>query len=56
VSTINRFEDIAAWQKGRELAGLVYEITNQADFLRDSTLRNQMRRAAISIIYSMRDS
>jgi four helix bundle protein len=47
---INRFEDIQAWQTARELTNLVYELTNQAGFNRDFGLRDQIRRAVISVM------
>lgn len=48
--SIERFEDIRAWQKGRELCKLVYTFTKQGGFTRDFGLRDQIRRAAVSII------
>jgi four helix bundle protein len=50
VATIERFEDIRSWQKGRELCGLVYQVTGKGAFSRDYSLREQMRRAAVSIV------
>jgi four helix bundle protein len=50
VPTIAQFEDVAAWRKGRELAKLVYQVTAQAPFARDFGLRDQMRRAAVSVL------
>jgi four helix bundle protein len=47
--TIERFEDIKSWQKGRKLCKLVYDVTRQAPFGRDYGLRDQIRRAAVSI-------
>ena len=47
---IERFEDIEAWKKSRELARNIYEITSQGDLARDLALKNQLRRAAISIM------
>ena len=48
--TINRFEDLEAWQRARELAQLVYELTKHGNFSRDFGLRDQMRRAGVSIM------
>jgi four helix bundle protein len=48
--TINRFEDIEAWQKARELARVVYQRTKNGQFSRDYGLRDQMRRASVSIM------
>jgi four helix bundle protein len=50
VTTILRFEDIEAWQKARELARVVYELSGAARFSRDFVLRDQVRRAAVSIM------
>lgn len=44
------FEDLIAWQKARTLTGLVYEITNDGAFARDYGLRDQIRRAAVSVM------
>jgi four helix bundle protein len=49
MASIQRFEEIEAWQKGRELTRQVYRITAKADFARDFTLKDQIKRAAISI-------
>lgn len=50
MSTIERFEEIEAWKTGRDLTRLVYEISNQSNFKRDFGLRDQMRRAAVSVL------
>ncbi|MBB6431681.1 four helix bundle protein [Algisphaera agarilytica] len=44
------FEDLVAWQKARELNRAVYAITRQGEFARDFALRDQIRRAAISVM------
>ena len=49
MSTFQRFEDIEAWRLGRELTQRVYAATREGDFARDFALRDQIRRAAISI-------
>jgi len=48
--TIERFEEIRSWQKGRELCSLVYDVSSTGSFSRDFGLRNQMRRASVSVI------
>jgi four helix bundle protein len=48
--TIKRFEEIEAWKTARELTRLVYALSNQGAFGRDFGLRDQMRRAAVSIL------
>jgi four helix bundle protein len=50
MATITRFEEIEGWQLGRELAGLVYSWSNSGAFARDFGLKDQIRRAAVSII------
>jgi len=46
---VKNFEDLNSWKKARELTKAIYQVTNQGQFLRDWALREQMRRAAISI-------
>jgi four helix bundle protein len=48
--TITRFEDIRAWQTARELTRRIYAVSNQGAFARDFGLRDQMRRAAVSVM------
>lgn len=49
MSSFKRFEDIEAWQLGRELTRRVYAATREDAFARDFALRDQIRQAAISI-------
>lgn len=46
---IERFEEIAAWKEGRELAKSVYAATRGRGFAGDFSLVDQMRRAVVSI-------
>ena len=50
MGTIQRFEEIRAWQTARELTRRIYEISGQGAFARDYGLRDQMRRAGVSIM------
>ena len=50
MATISKFEDIEAWRKGRELTRLVYRLSARGNFARDFALRDQMRRAAVSVL------
>lgn len=50
MATFRSFEDIEAWQIGRELTRCVYDATRSGPFARDYGLRDQIRRAAISIM------
>jgi len=47
---VSRFEDLEAWQKARELARAVYQASGQEPFARDFGLRDQIRRAAVSVV------
>ena len=48
--TITRFEEIEAWQTARELTRLIYEYTEDGKFARDFGLKDQIRRASVSIM------
>ena len=50
MAKIEKFEDIQAWQKARELVSSIYEITARGDFAKDYSLKEQIRRAAVSIM------
>lgn len=50
MAKIERFEDIQAWQKARELNSNIYSLTKNSSFLKDFSLRDQIRRASISIM------
>jgi four helix bundle protein len=50
MATFKRFEDILAWQKAREVTKLVYKITSKGPFSKDFALRDQLRRASVSIM------
>ena len=50
MATIKRVEDIQAWQKARAVCKRIYLITNDGRFARDFGLRDQIRRAAVSIL------
>ena len=50
MAKIKRFEDIMAWQKARELVKEVYKISSKGGFGKDFGLKDQFRRAAVSIM------
>jgi four helix bundle protein len=50
VGEIREFEDLIAWQKARVLCGAIYRATSEGTFARDFPLRDQIRRAAISVM------
>ena len=47
---IVRFEEIEAWKEARTLTQQVYNLTNEKLFSRDFGLRDQIRRASVSIM------
>lgn len=50
MGTFRRFEDIEAWQKARILAKEIYAVSRQGPFAQDFGLRDQIRRASVSIL------
>jgi four helix bundle protein len=50
MSRIERFEDLIAWQKARELTRAVYQVTRQGPFVKDFGLAGKLQRAAVSIM------
>ena len=47
---IDKFEDLIAWQKARELTKEVYQISQKGAFARDFGLSGQIQRASVSIM------
>jgi four helix bundle protein len=50
MAKIERFEDLTSWQKARELNRLVYDVTRNPAFAKDFGLRDQIRRASVSVM------
>lgn len=50
MATIERFEEIEAWKVAREVTRGIYEVSRRGAFARDFGLRDQMCRAAVSIM------
>jgi len=50
MATFNNFEDIEAWQKARQLTKRIYEITKKGALAKDYGLKDQIRRASVSIM------
>ena len=53
MASINNFEELKSWQKARELAGYIYQLTRQDKFSRDYGLRDQIQRAASSVMHNI---
>ena len=47
---IQRFEDLIAWQKARELTVKIYQISRKGEFGKDYRLSGQIQAAAVSIM------
>ena len=47
---VERFEDLVAWQRARQLAVAVYGVSRQGMFSRDLGLAGQVQRAAVSVM------
>ncbi len=47
---IEKFEDLEVWKLARELTGKVYRITSEGLFAKDYGLKDQIRRAAVSVM------
>lgn len=50
MATVERFEDLEIWQLARELVNLVYELTRKDEFSKDYGLKDQIRRASVSVM------
>ncbi|GJQ52942.1 MAG: hypothetical protein HKUEN02_17890 [Anaerolineaceae bacterium] len=50
MTTAKRFEELEVWQRSKELTNLIYKYSTDGAFARDFGLRDQMRRAAVSIM------
>jgi len=50
MATFTRFEDIQSWQLARKLTQTIYTETNKGTFAKDYGLRDQIRRASVSIL------
>lgn len=47
MASVKRFEDLICWEKARELANFIFDITDDFKF-KDIDLKRQIRRASIS--------
>lgn len=50
MTTFQSIEEIEAWQKARVLVRHIYSISKQGAFAKDFGLRDQIRRASVSVI------
>ena len=50
MATFKKFEEIEAWKKARELTRQIYRVSRTSSFAKDFALRDQIRRASVSIM------
>ena len=50
MASIKTFEEIESWKKARILTREIYRVTSAGDFARDFELKDQIRRAAVSML------
>jgi four helix bundle protein len=50
MGTITTFEGLKCWQAARELVTLVYKLSNTGKLARDFEMKDQIRRAALSVM------
>jgi len=55
VTSNKRIEDLEIWQLGKNLADQIYEMTATGKFSQDYVLRDQVRRAPVSIFSNIAD-
>ncbi|MEO6695076.1 MAG: four helix bundle protein [Ignavibacteria bacterium] len=53
MAKIEKFEDLICWQRARNVVKEIYSITSEGLFNRDFPLKDQIRRAAISIMLNI---
>ena len=50
MATVRQFEELEVWREAKVLVKAVYLVTGQGKFARDFGLRDQIQRAAVSIM------
>jgi four helix bundle protein len=50
MAKVKKFEEIQSWKKARSLTNKIYQATLTGQFAKDFGLRDQVRRAAVSIL------
>lgn len=47
---VERFEDLNVWKTARALTNLIYDVSDTGRFAKDFALRDQIRRATVSVM------
>lgn len=50
MAAVTKFEDLIAWQESRILVKWIYKITSDGTFAKDYGIRDQIQRAAVSVM------
>jgi four helix bundle protein len=50
MATFKKFEEIECWKRARELTRRIYKVSGEARFARDFGLKDQIRRASVSVM------
>ena len=53
MAKITRFEELQSWQKGRQPANLLYDLTEYSKFVKDFRLSGQIQGAAGSAMHNI---
>ena len=53
MAKFERFEDIIAWQRARQLVGDIYTTSSNGKFNKDFGLKDQIRRASVSVMLNI---
>jgi four helix bundle protein len=51
MAKIKKFEDVESWKQARSLTKKIYEVNAAGKFAHDFGLRDQIRRASVSISF-----
>lgn len=50
MATAKKFEELEVWIKAKDVSVTVYKLTNDGEFKKDFGLRDQIRRASVSVV------
>ncbi len=50
MGSVQKFEDLIAWQKARSVTKRIYLVTREGEFARDFGLARQIQRAAVAVM------
>lgn len=56
MARIEKFEDLEVWKLSKDIANQIYDLTSIGGFSQDYVLRDQIRRAVVSIFSNIAES